>query len=163
MTATWFAVYCGIFEHRHRLGGAIWEFMWLLDRTASEIEVEAGERVGIVLGGHPVPAHVIAKDLQCSHDLVSLNLSRLIAGGYIDRQPHPRLSAYSYRVRNSKKWMNRPVEDSRRPSKILEGGIEDPRRGIEDPRSLIRWEIPRLCRGGSRSLTDPGVRFSPIC
>jgi len=25
---------------------------------------------------------------------------------------------------------------------------------------LIRWEIPRLCRGGSRSLTIPGVRLS---
>jgi hypothetical protein len=24
-------------------------------------------------------------------------------------------------------------------------------------RELIRWEIPRLCRGGSRSLTFPGV------
>ncbi len=22
---------------------------------------------------------------------------------------------------------------------------------------LVRWETPRLCRGGSRSLTDPGV------
>jgi hypothetical protein len=22
---------------------------------------------------------------------------------------------------------------------------------------LIRWEIPRLCRGGSKSSTDPGV------
>jgi hypothetical protein len=27
---------------------------------------------------------------------------------------------------------------------------------------LIRWEIPRLCRGGSRSLTVPGVCFTRV-
>ena len=27
---------------------------------------------------------------------------------------------------------------------------------------LIRWEIPRLCRGGSKSLTFSGVCFTPL-
>jgi hypothetical protein len=29
-------------------------------------------------------------------------------------------------------------------------------------KGLIRWEIPRLCRGGSRSLTVPGVCFTRV-
>ncbi len=38
----------------------------------------------------------------------------------------------------------------------VHGGLAD----VE--RDLISWEIPRLCRGGSRSLTYPAVRAPAI-
>ncbi len=35
-----------------------------------------------------------------------------------------------------------------------------PERLVPEVTRLMRWEIPRLCRGGSRSLTDPGISTS---
>jgi hypothetical protein len=32
--------------------------------------------------------------------------------------------------------------------------------GIAPRHALVRWETPRLCRGGSWSLTDPGLAVS---
>src|SRR5271166_6233826 len=59
-------------------------------------------------------------------------------------------------------------DDGRRQAFRIVGEDEaDPRHGSISyvspvARALISWEIPRLCRGGSRSLTYPAVRAPAI-
>lgn len=77
-------VWNGLLEHRPRIGGAIWEFLWCLDRITSE-----QDGIGLVLGGAPVKAARIAANLQEHPDQAKKNLRRLEAGGYIRRRRTP--------------------------------------------------------------------------
>ena len=54
-------VWNGILDHRERLGGAIWEFLWCLDKITVE-----KEGVGIVLGGKPIKVEEIVADIPGS-------------------------------------------------------------------------------------------------
>lgn len=65
--------------HRKRMGSAVWEFMWLLDKITSISE----EGIGLVLGGRPIKIEEITKDLQITRKHVGLHLTRLSEEGYI--------------------------------------------------------------------------------
>ena len=54
-----FPVWSGLLEHRAKMGPAIWEFLWCLDKITTETD-----GVGWVLGKQPVKAARIAKDLK---------------------------------------------------------------------------------------------------
>ncbi|WP_176705861.1 hypothetical protein [Paenibacillus hemerocallicola] len=73
----------GLFEHRERIGPAIWEFLWLIDRTTTEEVDDNGERWGLVLGGVPVKHEQIAHELGSSERTVKRNLARLKDEMYI--------------------------------------------------------------------------------
>lgn len=83
MTSHIIPVSNGLFEHRERIGPAIWEFLWCIDRiTAEEID-DHGERWGLVLGGTPIKYDRIADDLKSSEQTVKRNLAILKEQGYI--------------------------------------------------------------------------------
>jgi hypothetical protein len=78
-------VWNGIFDHRKRIGEAIWEFLWCLDRVTVEID-----GVGLVLGGTPVKLEMIAGDLRGSdRETIRRHLKRLEVGKYIRTRRTP--------------------------------------------------------------------------
>src|SRR5947209_1541990 len=64
--------------HRKRMGAAVWEFMWLLDRITSITE----NGIGVVLGGRPIRLEELADD-QVHINTTSRNLKTLEDQGYI--------------------------------------------------------------------------------
>lgn len=92
-----FPVWNGILEHRRRIGGAIWEFLWCVDKITKEID-----GIGWVLGKSPVKAKCIAGDLKLNEKTVRTHLSHLRQLGYItvDRTPY----GFVIGVTNSRKF-----------------------------------------------------------
>lgn len=103
-------VWNGIFEHRARIDGALWAFLWLLDKITKE-----RDGVGIVWDGRPIRAMRIAADLGCSEKTVRLHLDRLEANGYIRRKLAPYgfviqvLNSWKFGIRKSHKRSEKNV------------------------------------------------------
>lgn len=89
-------------EHRKRLGLAIYEFIWCIDKVTKEIPESGGKQDGIVLGGAPVKVGQIAKDLGEDARVARRNLVSLAGEGYITRTRTP--YGFSIKVRNSQKF-----------------------------------------------------------
>lgn len=87
----------GILDHAKRIGSALWEFLWCLDKITKEA---AG--TGVVLGGAPVKVGEIASDLGKGEHSVRRNLDRLERAGYIERTRTP--YGFTIRVGNSCKF-----------------------------------------------------------
>jgi DNA-binding MarR family transcriptional regulator len=66
-------------KHRKRMGVAIWEFLWCLDRM-TKID---GAGMGVVLGGKPVNLSDFAEVFGTSEVTVSRNLQKLERHGYL--------------------------------------------------------------------------------
>ncbi len=66
-------VWNGVLDHYSRIGPAIWEFLWLVDK----ITFEDADGIGWCLGRTPIKSKTIAKDLGKSPDAVKENLRRL--------------------------------------------------------------------------------------
>ncbi len=92
-------------QHRKRIGVAIWEFAWLIDRTTKE---EDG--FGIVLGGTPIKYSEIASGLGISERTVAENCRRLAREGYIKMKPTP--YGAQILIAKSKKFAFRRQEES---------------------------------------------------
>ncbi|MBO9609187.1 MAG: hypothetical protein J7639_24750 [Paenibacillaceae bacterium] len=73
----------GLFEHRERIGPAVWEFLWCIDAIQGEEVDDSGERWGLVLDGLPVKHEQIALDIQSSARTVKRNMAILKQEGYI--------------------------------------------------------------------------------
>lgn len=67
-------------KHYGKMGVAVWEFMWCLDKMTSISE----EGIGTVLGGRPILLKEIADDLGKTTRSVSTNLNALQDTGYIN-------------------------------------------------------------------------------
>lgn len=122
----------GLFEHRERLGAAIWEFLWCIDRTTAEEVDEAGERWGVVLGGVPVKHQRIAEELGSSVRTVKRNLAHLKAEEYIItvRAPYGEI----IRVRKNKKNFSEKRSAKTVPSEPREGPNMEHLNGGEVPK-----------------------------
>jgi len=84
-------------EHCGRIGSALWEFVWCLDKITQD-----RDGIGIVSGGAPVKIRQIAVDLARGEHTVRRNLDRLEGENYISRRRTP--YGFSIRVRNSQKF-----------------------------------------------------------
>ena len=84
-------------EHCGKIGSALWEFVWCLDKITEETD-----GIGVVLGGAPVKIKQIANDLARGEHTVRRNLDRLEDGNYINRTRTP--YGFTIRVRNSYKF-----------------------------------------------------------
>jgi hypothetical protein len=91
----------GVIEHREKIGPAIWEFIWCLDK----ITVEDDRGIGWLLGKTPIDTKRIADDLSECPDTAYDNMERLAAEGYIVRKRTPR--GYCVGVVNSRKFSAR--------------------------------------------------------
>lgn len=69
--------------HRKRMGSAIWEFMWCLDKI-TKIDSKGD---GYVLGGKPVKLEEFGFDVDV--DTIGANLAKLEEAGYIKRTRTP--------------------------------------------------------------------------
>lgn len=66
--------------HRQRMGSAVWEFMWILDKITKIDE----DGMGWVLGGKSIKLSEIKKDLFTHETHISENLNKLKKEGYIN-------------------------------------------------------------------------------
>lgn len=64
-------------DHQERMGAAVWQFMWLIDKVTKIDE----EGTGWVLGGKPLQLKDLAGSV--TEDTISRNLKRLAKEGYI--------------------------------------------------------------------------------
>jgi hypothetical protein len=99
-----FLVSNGLLEHKPRIGTAIWEFLWFIDKVTKDEPDGNGKFNGLVLGGQPVSAATIARDLREHVNTAKANIKALEAKGYITRRRLPD-NRCSYAVTNSKKWL----------------------------------------------------------
>jgi hypothetical protein len=75
----------GVFEHYGRIGDAIWEFAWCIDKITEE-----RDGVGLVLGGAPVKIGTIVRALKGSRrESVRRHMMELEAERYIRRRRTP--------------------------------------------------------------------------
>ncbi len=79
-----FPVWNGIFEHRSRIGEAIWVFLWCIDRITRE-----KDGVGIVYGGAPVRIRQMVEDLDFSYHTIERHFKILESGRYVARKRTP--------------------------------------------------------------------------
>jgi hypothetical protein len=78
-------IWNGILEHRRRMGGAIWEFLWCIDRVTRE-----KDGVGLVLGGQPITLRRILQDVPGSDcETIRLHMKTLECQRYIRRRRTP--------------------------------------------------------------------------
>jgi hypothetical protein len=86
-------VWNGILEHRDRIGRAIWEFFWCLDKITKE-----ADGIGWIFSGAPVKISTIATDLHEDEKTARLHLAMLEKRGYIQRTRTP----YGFIIRVAK-------------------------------------------------------------
>ena len=90
-------------EHRERMGSAVWEFMWCLDKIT---KVETN--IGYVLGGKPINLSDLAEQLGTVEMTTSRNLERLEENGYIIKLRTP--YGIVIKVMKAKKRFNKNVD-----------------------------------------------------
>ena len=90
-------VWNGVLEHRERIDGAIWLFLWLLDAVTNE----KGD-IGLVYGGAPVKIVTIAQTLGFDEWTIRQHFKKLEEGGYIKRRRTP--YGYVIHVLKSRKF-----------------------------------------------------------
>ena len=88
--------------HVQRIEGALWEFLWLINKVTKE---EKG--IGMVLKGRPIKIQNIADDLQRDERSVRRHLKLLETEGYINLKKCP--YGLVITINNSKKFANRPA------------------------------------------------------
>jgi hypothetical protein len=118
-----FLVSNGLLEHKPRMGAAIWEYLWFIDRVTKDEPDGSGKFNGLVLGGQPVSALTIARDLREHVNTAATNIKALESAGYIIRRRRPD-NRCSYVVTNSKKWFwNRNTSVGSTPTENCVGGL----------------------------------------
>ena len=66
-------------KHRKKMGTAVWEFMWCLDKITKIDE----NQIGWVYGGKPIQLKEISEELGILQHNVSKNLNKLKKEGYL--------------------------------------------------------------------------------
>jgi hypothetical protein len=84
-----FLVSNGLLKHKDRMGAAIWEYLWLIDKVTKDEPDGQGKFNGVVLGGKPLSAAMIASDLKEHINTAKINLRSLQVSGYIVRHRLP--------------------------------------------------------------------------
>jgi len=104
--------------HRKKMGSAVWEFMWCIDRI-TKID---NYGVGWVLGGKPIQLLEMADGVD--EDTVSRNLIKLEKEGYIKRIRTP--YGLSLRVMKSKKtFRNNAVSNRGNAESLRENAVSN--------------------------------------
>jgi hypothetical protein len=123
----------GVFEHYSRIGDALWEFAWCIDRITEE-----RDGVGLVLGGAPVKIPRIVNDLKGSRrETVRRHLDHLENENFIRR----RRTAYGHviEVLNSRKF---GIWRKEKPQNDVSLQQEKPIRGEQKPTG--GWQKPKI-------------------
>ncbi|TPE70644.1 winged helix-turn-helix domain-containing protein [Halalkalibacterium halodurans] len=151
MSDTFFRVFSGLLtaEHRKRIGPAIWEFLWCLDRITDEPE-ENGEKAGIVLYGKPVSYSEVAKETGVGKSTIKRNFEKLEKQGYIRMKRTP--YGHVITVRKSKKWgaisgtgaENDTDEGAKNGTESAESGTQGAENGHSNNKKTIQKTITNI-------------------
>src|SRR5215472_9591707 len=106
-----FPISKGLLEHKPRMGAAIWEYLWFIDKVTKDEPDGNGKFNGLVLGGTPFKADVIAHDLHEHVQTAFHNIRKLEREGYVIRKRHAG-NRCSFKVTNSKKWLPRRMMEN---------------------------------------------------
>jgi hypothetical protein len=99
-------VWNGIFDHFQKIGLALWEFLWCIDKITIE-----KDGIGWVFRKTPVKVTRIASDFGICEKTVRLHLNQLKAFGYITTKKTP--FGLVIGVKNSRKiWVPNPQKSS---------------------------------------------------
>lgn len=124
-----FPVSAGLLDpcHVHAIGGALWVYLWFVNRVTRD-EQRAGEDfVGIVLNGRPLSIDEIAEELGFDYHACRRHLARLVKTGYVERRKTG-AGMFSYAVTKSKRWAwkrqtfgarNRPPSSSEKQANLF--------------------------------------------
>jgi len=66
-------------KHRKRMGTAVWEFMWCLDKI-TKVDTEG---LGWIYGGRPINLREIKEEIGITEPKISKNLNKLMREGYL--------------------------------------------------------------------------------
>lgn len=109
-------------EHREKIGPAIWEYMWLIDKITKVDD----DGKGHVLGGKPIKLDDIGMGQH--HNTVSRNMSRLEEQKYIETTRTP--YGMTIRVLKAKKRFTKSSDS-------LNLGGDSPKMGGDSPKMVI--------------------------
>ena len=148
-------LWSGLLEHRGRMGSAIWEYIWCLDRITQE-----KNGVGFVNGGAPVKAKQIARDFKVrketvNEETVRRNLQTLKEAGYL----HLRRTPYGQviKVTNSLKfgiWTQH-----KRTDRNLDSPHERTNKNVESlPRDSTKMSNPESTKVSETKKTQQTTR-----
>jgi hypothetical protein len=128
-------VWNGIFEHRKKIGEALWEFLWCLDRITSERDA-----IGLVFGGAPVKIERIIADLGGDKESIRRHLKKLESGKYIRTRRTP--YGQVIEVLNSRKFgvFQKPQSAGSLTGEKPTGEREKPIYESEKPQSAVSKE-----------------------
>lgn len=156
-------VWNGILEHHEKIGPALWEFIWCLDKITKE--PKDGTEIGWCLGRAPIKAERVARDLNESVTTAQDNLLRLEREGYIVRV---RTSfGYSMGVKNSRKFdafrrSSFPMESEKTPSHDDSEKTHSHIAAAPEEKLVEKAVERRSEFSGSRSFPDPDSEKRPI-
>ncbi len=121
-------VWNGILEHRPRIGEALWEFLWCLDRVTVE-----RDGIGLVFGGAPVKLERIITDLGGDKETARRHIKKLESGKYIRTRRTP--YGQVIEVLNSRKFgvLQKPQSAVSLVGEKLTGELEKPIYEAEKP------------------------------
>jgi hypothetical protein len=96
-------------EHRRKIGAAIWEFLWAIDRTTEEYTTDAGDRHGKVLGGAVLTYRRIADECGSRSEWTTrANIRTLAEQGYLVIEHCQR--GVRLEVAKAKKWLPKETD-----------------------------------------------------
>jgi predicted transcriptional regulator len=130
---------------------ALWLYMWLIDKTTEEEEVD-GELHGLVLGGTPLSYKDIGKYVGVSWSTVQRQVQVLVEGNYIRIYPGGTDGRYRYHVADSYKF-NKRLDDKKAPltrSEELQQKLKDGRivanpsgKVVPETAAVAGWEAEK--------------------
>jgi hypothetical protein len=100
-----FPVSAGLLDPQHvqAIGGALWVYLWFLNRVTRDEQRVGGEFIGIVRNGRPVSIDEIAGELGIDYRTCRRHLARLVDAEYV-LQKRTGAGTCTYAVTKSKRW-----------------------------------------------------------
>lgn len=137
--------------HRKRMGAAVWEFMWCIDKVTRIDE----DGTGWVLGGKPIKLSDLAEQMGVSEDTISRNLITLEEEGYIFKTNAP--YGIIIKVKQAKKRFGRNVEPTSTKVSNLSRKNVEPNKTV----SVDRTEDTSAKAESESSLSEEDTDFEP--
>lgn len=100
--------------HRARIGSAVWEYMWFIDKVTKVDD----KGMGWVLGGKPIKLEEMSKDLETHYMTISSNITKLEKAGYIKKIRTP--YGLSIRVVKAKKSFGKRLSENTDSKRLSE-------------------------------------------
>lgn len=130
-------VWNGVFEHYDRIGEAIWEFLWCLDKITKE-----ADGVGFVLGGSPVKLRAIVDALTGSNrETVRRHMDILEQENYIRRRRTP--YGHVIEVLNSRKfgiWKKEKPQNDASPTLEKHEFVQEKPKSVQEKHGFVVYK-----------------------